>query len=169
MSDAAAYKEHLNPNMSRRETLEALTYDEWQASVSCYVLFEPYLASYDEPYNELAEVIPYTDGLIARLHEQYEFRDDVKVESYIEQYPSLSNLLTDAHDKIRKYFGSDAHAVLEMVKGRETDDDERLFVYIQTELSSDEALDRLDDLYEQWWLDALSGVRPKLSIDVEYV
>ncbi len=169
MNDAAARKEPLNPNTSRREALEALIYGEWQALVGCYVPSDPYLASYDAHDEEFADVIPYTDGLIARLHERYEFRDDAAVESYIEQHPSLSSVLTDAHDKIREYFGSDTHAVLDVIKDSEMDDHERLFVFVQTELSADDALDRLDELYEQWWLGALSAVRPKLSIDVEFV
>lgn len=170
MSGAPAYKEHLNPHTSKKDALEAFIYDEWQASLGDYLLYDHYsAASYDPCGDELAEVIPYTDGLIARLHDRYEFRDDAHVESYIEQHPSLSSLLTDAHDKIRKYFGPDAHAVLDVIKDGEMDDRERLFVFIQTDLPVDEALDSLDELYEQWWLGALSGVRPKLSIDVEFV
>lgn len=111
----------------------------------------------------------YTDRQIRRLRERYEFRENATVEDYLEKNPSLRGLLARAHNKIREYFGSDVHAVLEMVKGFEADDDERLFVFIQTELSSDEALDRLDELYDRWWLGTLSGVQPKLNIDVEYV
>lgn len=115
------------------------------------------------------ESVSYKDRQIDNLRMRYEFRDETAVVDYLEQNPSLPSLLWDARGKIYEYFGSDVYAVLEMVKGFEADDDERLFVFIQTELSSDEALDRLDELYERWWLGALSGVRPKLNIDVEYV
>lgn len=113
--------------------------------------------------------VSYVDEQITSLRERYEFRNEATVEDFLGENPFLFDLLVKAHDKIREYFGSDVQAVSEMVKGFEADDDERLFVFIQTELSSDEALDRLDELYERWWLDALSGVRPKFSIDVEFV
>jgi hypothetical protein len=83
--------------------------------------------------------------------------------------PSLYNGLVEAHERIRKYFGSEAQPVLDLVKGFEGDDDVRLFVFIPTTLPPDEALDTLDELYEQWWLVRLSAVQPKSSIDVEYV
>lgn len=171
MKDAAAYKEHLNPKntLSFEEAL-GFDYGEWQAFTEDYGPFEPYLISPASPLNDdLADVISYTERLLGRLHERYEFRNEAAVETYIERHPSLCSLLTHAHDKIRKYFGPDTCAVLDVIKDNEVDDVERLFIFIQTDLSADEALDRLDELYEQWWLDALSTVRPKLSIDVEFV
>lgn len=160
------YKQHFNPDTSVKETFD---YEGWPVFAEDYSPRDPYLASYVEDKDEFADIISYIDELMDRLREQYEFRDSAAIETYIEQNPSLFNLLMNARDKIREHFGSDAHVVLEAVKGLEADNDKRLFVFVQTESSSDEALDRLDELYEKWWIDALSTARPKLSIDVEYI
>ena len=109
-----------------------------------------------------------TTGFISELNRLYEFRGDGVVR-YLANYPSLFNLLKEAHEQIRKYFGQDVRVALDAIKDGEMDDSERLFAFVQTELSADDALDRLYELYEQWWLDALSGVQPKMSIDVEFV
>ncbi len=109
-----------------------------------------------------------TSGFISELNRLYEFRDD-RVVRYLEKHPPLASVLKEAHERIRKYFGQDARVVLDAIKDSEMDDNERLFAFVQTNLSADDALDRLDELYEQWWLDRLSMVQPKMSIDVEFV
>jgi len=125
-------------------------------------------ANEPEDADECAEIVVFADRPIDRLRQRYQFRDHAAVKDYLGDNPSLPGLLERAHDKIAEHFGSDVHAVLDLVKGFEADDDKRLFVFVQTDLDVDEALDRLDALYEQWWIKALSAVQPKLSIDVEY-
>lgn len=109
------------------------------------------------------------DTPVDELREQYEFRNRPVVKDYLESNPALFEMLRVARDKIAEYFGPETCAVLDVIKDNEVDDDERLFVFIQTTLGADEALDLLDELYERWWLDALAEIQPKLSMDVEFI
>ena len=130
---------------------------------------EPYIPHLNPQAEEYAKIYSLADRSIDKLLQWYEFRDDAAVRVYLANNSSLYKLLEEAHERIRKYFGPDARVVLDAIKDSEMDENERLFAFIQTSLSADDALDHLDELYEQWWLDRLSTVQPKMSIDVEFV
>lgn len=130
---------------------------------------EPYIPRPHQQTEGYAEVRSLAESSIDRLLQWYEFRDDSAVRTYLTNHPSLHKPLEEAHERICKYFGPDTRIVLDAIKDSEMDNNERLFAFVQTELSADDALDRLDELYEQWWLDRLSTIQPKMSIDVEFV
>lgn len=119
--------------------------------------------------DEYAEITFLADRFTERLRQWYGFKDDAEVADYLEKHHSLSNLLVEAQAEIREYFGSDVQLVLKVVKDPDVGDDQRLFVLIQTDMSPEDALDRLDELYDAWWLDALPEADHKMSIDVEYL
>ena len=105
----------------------------------------------------------------SELSSLYEFRDDQAVESFLEENAFLGGLLFITHKRVREYFGPGVRLDVKVVKDPEVGEDRRLFVLIRTEMHPDEALDRLDELYDDWWLDVLSEANHKMSIDVEYV
>lgn len=114
------------------------------------------------------ESVAYTDRQISSLRKRYEFRNDATVEDYLEENPSLRNLLIEAHNKIREYFGSDTPVALDVLREPDAKNGGRLFVLILTTLRPKEALSRLDELDRGWWLGALSQARGKVTIDIDY-
>ncbi|MDZ7359927.1 MAG: hypothetical protein ONB46_04270 [candidate division KSB1 bacterium] len=102
------------------------------------------------------------------LKKLYNFRRPVEVKDFLAAHPFLVQLLVEAHDKIGNYFGPQSKVVLEVVTDPEADDDRRLFAFIQTSLLPEEALDRLDRLDNDWWLDAADRGEGKLCLHVEF-
>lgn len=109
------------------------------------------------------------DTPVNELRRQYEFRHRNEVKDYLERNPALNDVLRKARDEIAEQFGPETCAVLDVIKDGEMDNKERLFVFVQTSLGADEALDSLDEFYERWWLDVLSRIQPKVSVDVEFI
>jgi len=143
--------------------------DYWRELAARSIRTTSYAPNYFNDAGERAEIVGLFDTPINGLGEWYDFRDYAAVRGYLRDHPSLCDVLEEAREKIARFFGPDVDLILDLVTGFEADDDKRLFVFVQTDLAVNEALDRLDALYEQWWIDALSRVSPKLSIDVEYL
>ena len=89
---------------------------------------------------------------ISSLEQLYIFRKPEEVSRFLQVYPFLVPLLLEAHDRIGAYFGPRQEVVLEVVTDPEAVADRQLVAFIQTELHPVEALDRLDQLDEDWWL-----------------
>lgn len=102
------------------------------------------------------------------LERMYLFREPAKVTEFLESYPFLISLLLEAYDTIRNYF-PDAQVFLEVIADQEAVNYKELVIFIATDLKPDEALDRLDQFDENWWLDASDRARGKLSIHVEFL
>ena len=176
---ALPYKEHLSLGKGGsswttfaenvQSFREALDKQEWGASAKYPKFTDTEFASDLEDKVELVDAFLLADGPIGNLRKRYEFREGGEVENFLRQNPFLTELLLVAPGKIRKYFGSGPQLALKVVKDPEVGKDRRLFVLIRTELHPEDALDRLDELYDDWWLDMLSRANHKLSIDVEYV
>lgn len=80
----------------------------------------------------------------------------------------LFPLLQEAYEQIRNYFGKSAHVILEVVTDPEIAGEQELAILIRTNLSPDEAFKKLEQLDEEWWLDAPANARKKLCVDVEF-
>jgi hypothetical protein len=84
--------------------------------------------------------------------------------------PQLVPLLLEAREHVERVFGSDAPVVLAVVENPEAVDSlPELFVYIQTPLPVTAAREKLEQLDEEWWLDALPRAGGRLNIALEYV
>lgn len=142
--------------------------DRWRYLAARGVRVSFFASSFDDDSDEYAEVIGFVEGSIDRLLERYQFRDEMAVKNFLRENTFLLDLLYRASIKLRKYFGPDK-PILKVVRDPDVGEDQRLFVLARTEMSPNDALDQLDDLYEHWWLDVLPEARHKMSIDVEYV
>lgn len=100
------------------------------------------------------------------LEKVYTFRDGVEVMGVIEKYPFLASLLINAYEKVLSYFPA-PQLFLDVISDPEASDDRRLALYIATNLTPREAVEKLEQFDEDWWLDAIDGARGKLIIDVE--
>jgi len=101
------------------------------------------------------------------LSAKYTFRNLFKVTEFIKNNPFLIPLLLDAEKNIGKYFLNN-ELFLEIVHDVEDPDFEELMIFIRTNLPPKEALDKLDRIDEEWWLDASLESKGKLNINIEF-
>jgi len=106
---------------------------------------------------------------IRLLERLYIFREPKEVSRFLEDNPFLILLLLETYGQIERYFGPYPQVFLEIVTDPEASDNHELFALIYTSLTPDDALDRLDRLDRDWWLDASRTSQGKLCIDVEFL
>lgn len=104
---------------------------------------------------------------LKKLKDSYAFRDSKAVISYLVNHSSLIPLLLEAYGKIPNYFPH-SQVFLQIVTDPEMIDDEQLVIYIGTDLAPDKAVDRLEALDENWWLDASLETDGELCIHLEF-
>lgn len=102
------------------------------------------------------------------FEQRFTLRRTEEVRQFLEAHPFLISLLKEARARIDEYFGSHNDVVLEVVTEPEADDDRELFAFVQTDLPHQEALARLEQLDEDWWLDASDRAQGKLCMHVEF-
>ena len=132
------------------------------------VLFMP------EKFREISELlekkfigIEYLHRELTLLSRLYNIRRESEVFEFLEDKPSLIPLVVEAHERIRDYFGSSTELVLEVITDPEATEDYELVIFVRTNLSPDDAFSKLEQLDEEWWLDASSEIREKLCIHME--
>jgi hypothetical protein len=109
------------------------------------------------------------ENKIQSLFHIYQLRDDRSVNDFIRENPFLIELLFESNQKIKEHFGSDVQVILELLVDPEAGDYRELFALVLTELKPEEALERLEKLDNEWWLEASSLAKGLLNIDVEYI
>lgn len=101
------------------------------------------------------------------LERLYTFRGRPEVLWFLGRYPFLVPLVLEAYSKIGDYFPL-SQVFLEVFTDPEGIDEDQLVMFIATDLTPDEAVSRLDEFDEDWWLDALDQAQGKLCINVEF-
>ncbi len=96
----------------------------------------------------------------------YTVRDRETVERFLARDGFLVPVLDEARHAIAAVFGAETPVSLELVTDPE-EGDSALFARIETPLPVPAALDRLNPLYDEWWMDALPAARGFLHVDVE--
>jgi hypothetical protein len=112
--------------------------------------------------------IEYLHRELTLLGRLYNIRRESEVFEFLEDKPSLISLVLEAHERIRDYFESSKELVLEVITDPEATEDYELVIFVRTNLSPDDAFNKLEQLDEGWWLDASSDMREKLCIHVEF-
>lgn len=108
-------------------------------------------------------VVP--DQIAAR----YALRRPTEIAAFLRARPHLVPLLIEAAEVVPRYFGPDAPLVLELVTDPEEDDPlPELFALIQMRFDPEGAVDRLDRLDEDWWLDHSPSGPGVLVLDIEF-
>ncbi|MDQ6694704.1 MAG: hypothetical protein M3014_09840 [Chloroflexota bacterium] len=96
----------------------------------------------------------------------YSVSDRITLQRYLRAHPFLFSILLEGTDYIKSYF-PDAAVKLELFRDPESmEDDERLFVNVDTRLGANESIDRLRSLQRNWWFSRMPAARGRLSIDV---
>jgi hypothetical protein len=106
---------------------------------------------------------------IEQLDRLYRFRNREEVINFIQENPSLFQLLRDVYHKAQHYFGAGVEIVLDVFTDHEVPTHRELIALVQTTLPISEALTHLDRLYQEWWVEASAAVPLKMSIDVESI
>ncbi|MBC8265123.1 MAG: hypothetical protein H8E47_13495 [Anaerolineales bacterium] len=114
-----------------------------------------------------ASTVRVPQAVIQWLERLYTFKERSEVLWFLDRYPFLASLLLEAYYEIEKHFPY-SQVFLEVVTDPEEIDDYQLVASIATNFAPNEAVDRLEQFDEDWWLDALDRAQSKLCIDVEF-
>jgi len=101
------------------------------------------------------------------LNNKYTLKTVKDVYDFVGNNLHLLPLLMEAYHRIRNFFPSEI-LFLEVVTDPDEIGEKQLVIYICTDLSPRDAIDKLDQLDDNWWLNASDASDSKLLIQVEY-
>lgn len=106
------------------------------------------------------------DSAIMELDEFYTFRNLPNARSFLLSHPDVVELLREARPHLEECFGPQVDVMLAVIQEpREMD---RMFAYIRTSLSAEEALAQLDHLDESWFLSRVGQVGAFFNFNLEF-
>ena len=88
----------------------------------------------------------------------YHMEHKVEVRRFLRKHPQVLAVLLEAYPHLQKHFGASPDVLLEVVADAEAEQSEMLFAYVLTALPAKQALERLDQFDEDWFLDQLDRV-----------
>ena len=97
----------------------------------------------------------------------YSFRNITEIQQFLQDHHFLVNFLIEAHPYVSKYFGDYPQIALELISDPEIDGSEQLFAYIVTSLPVTEALERLNSLDEEWFIEQFDRVDGLFNFNLE--
>lgn len=101
-----------------------------------------------------------------RLEDLYEHRDREEIAHYLQSYPRLIDFLHESYGHLLKLFGASTRFALEVVRDPEAQY-KQLIVYINTSLPVDAALNRMDRLDREWFLDHFKSIGHRINFNLE--
>ncbi|HAZ46830.1 MAG TPA: hypothetical protein DDW76_30775 [Cyanobacteria bacterium UBA11369] len=118
-------------------------------------------------HDSLTKLSPLLPTDIESLEKLYTFQGKTEVLQFLEKYPFLVPILLKGYEPTRKYF-PDAQLFLQVVTDPEaaSKDDDMLWIYIERPFDFDPetAIDTLEKLDDDWWIDAEKRAQGKLFI-----
>jgi uncharacterized protein YuzE len=87
------------------------------------------------------------------LQEMYNIGHTDSVFSFLEDYPHLEPILSDAYEHLVKHFGNTLQALELSFEFDEDTDEEYLLVLVQSSAQPKDALKMMDAFDDDWWLD----------------
>jgi hypothetical protein len=108
--------------------------------------------------NELAQ--------FAILTQKYYIVSKTGVFQFLRLNTYLYKVLIDAHIVLSNIFYHNAKITLKLMTDGENDNHQELIAHIHTELSAEDALEKLDEFDEQWFLDNMELIDDKLTFNV---
>lgn len=118
-------------------------------------------------HDSLTKLSPLLPTDIESLEQLYTFQGKTEVLQFLEQYPFLVPILLKGYEPTRKYF-PDAQLFLQVVTDPEaaSKDDDMLWIFIERPLDFDPeaAIDTLEQLDDDWCIDAEKHAQGKLFI-----
>ena len=118
-------------------------------------------------HDSLTERHPVSVAELESLEKLYIWRGETEILQFLEKHDFLIPILLEAPEKIRHYF-PDAQLFIECVTDPEGIDDDMLELAICMNLDPDEAVDKLNNFQEDWWLNLSNKIRQPLCPILEY-
>lgn len=141
----------------------------WTAAVSAPAVDQESRTVSGSPWNRRGESLTRTvEAQMKIIAEAYAIEDLEALRDYLRSHVDLVQVLELAHARIGEWF-TDAEVALRVRAAHGDRGARRLHALIHTKLEPHEALGRLDEFDESWWLEASRSVEDRLLIDVEYV
>jgi hypothetical protein len=105
----------------------------------------------------------YLNGL-----EGYIFSKSSSLGDFLQAHKELVSLLNEAYQELRKYFSSE-DLKLELVVDPEIAGEQQLFVYILSSQSVTDALKKIDEFDDRWWLERIDRANGLLNFNLRFV
>jgi hypothetical protein len=151
-----------------------------QRSRSSSIVFEP--VQPDSPAMRPAEVARTeggkgngrqvaqpTAGASPHVANAYALRNAPACDAYFAAHPQVADFLQASYGQLRRFFGPEASLVLEVVRDPEASvPSDFLFVNIRTSMPVDDALARLDQFDEDWYLDQVDTFGDLVNFNLEF-
>lgn len=106
---------------------------------------------------------------IKGLEKLFSFRNLTAIIHFLDEHPFLIGLLQEAYTAIEQSFGPDPQVKLEVVADPEVAGFVKMFGYIVSGLTPEEAGERLQQFDHDWFLKQLPRMKGLLNFDVEFV
>jgi len=148
--------------------------------ISAYIDIEPYLASQSSSLFPLEakqksrikssqrQRSPRTSQLLIKLSRMYALSKYSKLFRFFDENQYLIPVVIEAHRELKKRFPSEK-LLLEVVSDPEAGGCDELFAYILTSLPVEDALQRLNDLDEQWFLNELDRTNGLFNFNLRFI
>ncbi len=91
-----------------------------------------------------------------------------EVFSFLAQHNILDGIIGESVSVLRGVFGADVPLFLEHIQDEETGEEE-LFLLVQVDMEPEEALQKLHQFDEEWFLDQQESIGGLFNVDVEFV
>jgi hypothetical protein len=108
----------------------------------------------------------YHETAIEELKQLYTLRNEAQIIPFLEDTPLLYGFLHEVYPTLQQYFSNETY-ILEFMAIPDEAKVEKLFIYIETRQSVDFAMDVLDQLTKEYWLDLDFSIRQAVVVDVE--
>lgn len=105
---------------------------------------------------------------IEPLETLYNIRQEEEVSNFLNKYLYLVPVLVATYDKIKAHF-SDSKLSLEVITDPETPKHSHLVIWIGTRFNPVQAMDKLDQLVENWFLKLPNRVLGKVPANLEFL
>lgn len=124
--------------------------------------------SQEEIWGGTLSPYPTLDLGLEALEQLYILRRRSEVIKFLEDNSFLFPTLKEAYRQIRNNFGKSVQLILEVITDPEVAGEQEVVIFVHINISPDEAFKKLEQLDEEWWLDAPANARGKVCIDVEF-
>ncbi len=88
---------------------------------------------------------------VTHIERLYTIQDRGSLWRFLFAHPHLTDVLLEARTYLERHFGPSPRVLLQVTTDPETPGWEHLFASVRTALPLDDALDRLDELLEDWF------------------